>query len=42
MSDTPENQPQSDEELAAAWGAEAEVEAEAGEAPAAQPARVLN
>ena len=42
MSDTPENQPQSDEELAAAWGAEAETEAEAGEAPAAQPARVLN
>jgi flagellar motor switch protein FliM len=38
MSDTPEQPPQSDEELAAAWGAEAE----AGEAPAAQPARVLN
>jgi flagellar motor switch protein FliM len=40
MSDTPEQQPQSDEELAAAWGAEAE--AAAGEAPAAEPARVLN
>ena len=40
MSDTPEPQPQSDEELAAAWGAEAETPAD--ETPAAQPARVLN
>jgi len=38
MSDTPEQQPQTDEELAAAWGAEAE----GGEESAAQPARVLN
>jgi flagellar motor switch protein FliM len=44
MSDTPEQQPQSDEELAAAWGAEAEAGADAGagEAPEAEPARVLN
>jgi len=38
MSDETEKPEQTDEELAAAWGAEAE----GGEAPAAQPARVLN
>ena len=40
MSDEPEPQ-QSDEELAAAWGAETES-AEAVEAQSGQPARVLN
>ena len=40
MSDTPEQPAQTDEELAAAWGAEAEEGG--GEAPATQPARVLN
>ena len=41
MSGAGEERPQSDEELAAAWGATAEAETE-GEAPPAQPARVLN
>jgi flagellar motor switch protein FliM len=43
MSDSPEEQ-QSDEELAAAWGAETEggEGGEAGEGQSAQPARVLN
>jgi flagellar motor switch protein FliM len=43
MSDSPEEQ-QSDEELAAAWGAETEggEGGETGDAQAAQPARVLN
>ena len=39
MSDAPEEKPQTEEEMAAAWGAEAE---EGDAAPAGQPARVLN